>query len=34
LEFVGSLTAAFGLFLMSRSLVTITETERPRVNQP
>jgi hypothetical protein len=34
LDLLGTLTAAIGLFLMSRSLVTIEEIERPRVNQP
>jgi hypothetical protein len=33
LEFVGTLTAAIGLFLMSRSLATIAERERPKVIQ-
>jgi hypothetical protein len=34
LEFMGALATTFGLFLMARSLVTIAECERPRVNQP
>lgn len=34
IRFVGVVVTACGLFLMSRSLVTITEDERPKVNQP
>ena len=32
-EFLGALVTSVGLFLMSRSLVTIAEPERPQVNQ-
>jgi hypothetical protein len=33
LAFVGALVTTFGLILMARSLVTIEEIERPRVDQ-